>query len=814
MKYIFIILLSFGVVSISYGQEAADSLLLRTVVTEQAGEIEPPETDEFSDMVMPGAYGDLFSQATDFSFSFLRYRPRGYQRRYGELRWNGVLIEDWWSGGAAWGAVGSMTSSSGYRSSLHSTDYSYRTAGIGSLAGVDIVDSRSTHKRQGGRVALSRSNRTYTNRVTAAYSLGAERRGWSFSAELSRRWGESLSIEGVFADSWNFLGSVSKRLSDSHTVELTILAAPSQRATQRASTQEAYALTDNNLYNPNWGMQGDRIRASRVRVNIQPLAMLEHRWTPDQNTTLTNSVMAMVGSDSYSTINWQSAPNPNPDYYRYMPSYQSTPEASAEVARLWREDISVRQIDYQALYDINHYNTPRANYIIEQRVRRTWQAKLQSSLWMVRGQTTLSTGVELTTGRNRSFKELEDLLGGEYWLDTDQFVENDDDVKDKTQNDLRNPNRHIGVGDRFGYDYAVSIARAAAWFSLSQRVGSWRFSGAASLSGVGYRRIGYYEKENFAGGLSYGKSDMTTHVDYMVKASAEYNRGARLRAALNLTAGSFSPTPSQLFIWPSYRNAVVENPQNESLLSAEVVLDYRAPALRLRGAIYATSFSNAMRTLNFYDDLEHLYCNYIVKGINTRHLGIELAADIKLTDMLNLSLVGIWSNNRYTSNPEATEYKESTGAEVRHERVLYESLHVAGSPELLGLVSLKFNTRGWIANLSMSGWTGGFVDVAPLRRTERALDLAHNRDDMMEQEQLTGGFSLDLFAGKSIYLRHAGLLGIYIGANNLTNNRNIISSGYESSRLLKAVDGLYSAQHTRYYYSLGVNFFVNVSYRF
>ena len=56
---------------------------------------------------------------------------------------------------------------------------------------------------------------------------------------------------------------------------------------------------------------------------------------------------------------------------------------------------------------------------------------------------------------------MNDLLGGNQWIDIDQFAERDfTGNMTIIQNDLRHPNRKIVEGDRFGYDYNMHIVKA------------------------------------------------------------------------------------------------------------------------------------------------------------------------------------------------------------------------------------------------------------------------------------------------------------------------------------------------------------------
>ena len=53
--------------------------------------------------------------------------------------------------------------------------------------------------------------------------------------------------------------------------------------------------------------------------------------------------------------------------------------------------------------------------------------------------------------RNHYYQQLNDLLGGEFYVDLNQFAERDfPNDPNAAQNDLNNPNRIIRVGDKYG----------------------------------------------------------------------------------------------------------------------------------------------------------------------------------------------------------------------------------------------------------------------------------------------------------------------------------------------------------------------------
>lgn len=734
------------------------------------------------------AYNSYLEQTTDFNFSFLRYQHRGYGNRYEEYRLDGTLFEEWFQGTPAWNAVGGLYA---VGTDIYRTEEGFPNP-FGNTENRAILPWEQT---RGGRIALSTSNRTYVGRGSIGYNSAENaRNGWGYSLYGSRSWGRSYMIDGLWNDSWTAFGSVSKRFGgDRHRMALTAWYAPTQQALQSASTAEAFALTGNNLYNPAWGEWSGEQRSSNVRTARQPVVMLTHAYSDNETFSLTTTVAARFGNESRSTLDWQNAPNPRPDYYRNMPSFQ--PEGSemrAWVEELWRTDPTVQQIDWAAMVERNRNDSPRAHYVVASRVRDYQEWMLHSTAhWQPNESTLLTAGVEMLAAENLHYKRLDDLLGADYWLDVDVFVENPEDVQNNTQNDMHHPNRQVHEGEAYDYKYSMQALLPRLWGHFTKQLAQWEIEAGGSLGVTAYRRFGYYDKENFSGSASFGWSSWLIRPEWSLDAGIGCRLGSGLRLGGRFAAQSLAPTPQNAFI----------------------SLDYRSPLVRASLSAYATSIRNRTETRAFYDDLNHFYCNYLMSGIHTRHLGVEFSAEVQLSSQLWLRAAGIVSDSRYAANPTGTEIQESTGETVGTETVYYKSLHTATGPQTLGTLEIEYTPNNWTLSLALNGFAGNYVAPTPLRRTERAFEVV-DYAIAFDQENFGAGATLDLFCGKTFYLPGDQRLGIYAGINNLLNRRNIRTGGYESSRLRQNAAGDYLPLDSKYYYAQGINFFVTASWRF
>ena len=97
-------------------------------------------------------------------------------------------------------------------------------------------------------------------------------------------------------------------------------------------------------------------------------------------------------------------------------------------------------------------------------------------------------------------------------------------------------------------------------------------------------------------------------------------------------------------------------------------------------------------------------------------------------------------------------------------------------------------------------------------------DGTYNTSYSPKQEKFDGGFMLDASIGKSIRLKRGKTLSINLQAQNILNNTNLRTGGYEQNR-----DDFYNtgeekayqfSKNPKYYYANGFNFFLNLGLRF
>ena len=461
-----------------------------------------------------------------------------------------------------------------------------------------------------------------------------------------------MHVEGVFTNAVTAGLRLARRFGEGHELSVLCIVPPSVRGTRLSSSEEAFTLTGDRLYNPAWGWQDGRVRNSRVRRETVPLALAAYAVPLSASTSLAATLAAEAGVAKYSMLDWYDARTPMPDNYRYLPSY--TGDRETEQAWLAR-DPRCTQIDWDELIRQNRMAGGHAVYALEDRVERLCNLAFDASFATeADARLTLRYGVSLRRENTRSYKQMRDLLGAGYVTDIDRFLIDDDTYSNLLQNDLRHPGRTVREGDRFGYDYALTLRGAALRLQADYRSDRFRADLSVVLGSDAVSRRGYYEKELFPGGQSYGPSRVMRFTPYTLKAAAGWAFSPRRYIEIAAAAAARTPRAGDLFFQPLYNNRTVDNPVPERIYAAELNCRLTGPVVDFQAAFFAAMTLDGIETRTYYDDMASVYCDMAVTGVGRMSCGAEAAADIRLSYRWLLSLAASAGRYEYIRDPRVT----------------------------------------------------------------------------------------------------------------------------------------------------------------
>lgn len=780
---------------------------------------------------------DLFASTAGFHFGTARFRIRGYSTENMTLMINGLRLNDPESGLATfaiWGGLNDVTRFRELRPYLQASRYNF--AGVG---GYSHVESHAGGFRKGTSFSYALSNRIFRNRLMFTHSTGMQDNGWAFTVSASRRWAEEGFVEGTFFDAWSYYAAAEKKINDKHSLSLITFGAPVMQGRQGFSIQEVYDLAGTNFYNPNWGFQtlpdGSQVkRNARVSRNHQPMFILTDFFNPKENIKIITSAFYSFGRNGYSGLNWYDAADPRPDFWRNLPSFHANtnPARAEQIANAWQNDVNVRQIRWDDFYFANSKNLfllrnpngeegtvligNRSKYIVEEQITDRQQGGGSFVLNnQVNERLHISTGLNVTISQSRNYKILDDLLGGDFWLDVDQFALRDFNNDTLAQNDLNVPNRVVRKGDEFGYDYLIRNNHYNAFFQAEYSLPKFDFYGSTFLSQSSFWRDGRMINGRFPEN-SFGKSEVQRFTNTGFKGGMTYKITGRHYVYTNFALFTNAPISRDAFISPRTRDDVVRGLQNETVNSVDLNYQIKYPRLKGRVTYFRTEFKNLVWFRNYFHDEFRNFINYTLNGVNQLHEGLELALEHNVTSSLTMTVVGSFGQYIYNSRPTATVVRENSPEVLAENRTIFlKNYRIGGMPQTAVSFGARYNGKKfWWTSINVNFFDGIYLEPNPDRRSAEALSNFVESDpqwsELLNQERLPSNFTVDCSIGKS-WRRKGSFINLSANVNNALNNQNFIVSGFEQ---LRYIPNSPNAFPPRLVYNLGAIYNIVLSYRF
>jgi hypothetical protein len=797
---------------------------------------------------------DVFISAAAYNWSAARFRIRGLNSENSRVLINGAPINNLENNFVFWGLWGGLNDMFRLREvdvGMGSIDYAF-----GGMLGANQIDTRPSRQRANTRVSYAASNRTYRNRIMVTHNTGILPSGWSFSVSMSRRWAQEGYIPGTSYNNYAYFLGAEKQINDKHAISVTAFGSPIRRGNTFPGTDEMYELAGTNYYNSNWGWQDGAKRNSRMRHTNQPVGIIRHDWTMNEGDFLTTTVSGRAGSNGSTALNWfDKTRDPRPSFYRKLPSSIDNPEAAQKVAEYLSNNPDQMQVDWDHFYDVNRNspftvenangvdgNTINGNigrYIIEDRrydsrqfaVRSLYNNTLSPN-W------TLQIGAQFEAFQSDNYKLIDDLLGADYWLDVDRFLLRNFSLSDETvSNDLSTPNKVVRQGDRFEYSYKGNGRRAESWGQVQYSGSRWEAFAAAKAGYNSFWRDGEWANGKFPDN-SQGRSEKAEFITYGFKAGATYKFDGRNYLYVNAMVGTDAPTFRYSFVSPRTRNSLIPDLTTQKMEGIEGGYVLRSPYLKARFTGYIMNFRDQYFNRSFFLDvgaignqsvvdsrgqsIEAGFVNYIMSGIDKRHMGIEAALEWQLLPALSVNAATSLGSYTYTSRPEATIVLDPDETFIDEGSTVYlKNFFQDNVPQTAAMVGLSYRSPNyWFLNLNLNYYDHIYLGMNPDRRRGNAVSGVEPGSelyqDIVHQEKAPSAMTLDLFGGKSF--RFGGyFLYLNVGVNNILNNKNIVTGGFEQYRFEYAREEGDIPNVDRFpnnkFYMFGLNYFVSATLR-
>ncbi len=788
---------------------------------------------------------DPFYNAAAFNFSPARFRIRGYDADFAAVYINGVPMDNLDNGYTPWGLWGGLNDV--FRNRDVNFGNRYNTFAFGDIGTNTNLDVRASKQRKQTSIGYALSNRNYTHRLMLTHSTGINKKGWAFSFSGSRRYAAEGYVPGTYYNGWSWFVAVDKKIGQKQLLSFTALASPTENGRQTAATREMMQLAGTHYYNPSWGYQDGKKRNSNIGKTNQPVLILTHDYRISNKTNLVTTATYSFGERSISGINWYNAPDPRPTYYRYLPSYYAatSPQLAQQLTDVLSTNEAARQVNWDNLYQVNRDNTTtivnangiagnivtsnRSYYNLGERVTKSQRFAANAT---INGR--LSEHIDITAGisyqltRNNYFQRIGDLLGGQFWVDLNQFAQRDFPGNSNAyQNDLNRPNRIVYQGDQYGYDYNININKPQEWAQLVFRYRKVDFFVAGEVSQTKFWREG-----NVRNGLfpnhSYGKSTTYIFDNYAAKGGVTYKLNGRNYLYVNGAVLTRAPYYDNVFVSPRSRDFVQDSLKSEAIKTIESGYVLNAPTIKVRVSGYYTSMKNGFNVLTFYHDQYQNFVNYALSHIDRLYFGAEFGVEAKVARNVTVNAAASVGRYYYNSRQKAIVTIDNTAETVSQNDIYSKNYRISGTPQEAYSTGITYRSpKFWFVSLTGNYFNQMWLDFNPLRRTYAATDGVTDVNSekghaILDQVRLDHQYTVDFFGGYSWKVPHTYIskrpvyLSINAGVNNLLNNKNIITGGYEQLRydFSASTEQNLSRFPPKYYYAYGMNYFISLQLRF
>ncbi len=781
---------------------------------------------------------DVFYRTAAYEFSSSFFKVRGLDSDNAFVHINGIKMNKLYNGRPQWSNWG------GLNDVLRNQELSNGSIPLkynfGGILGSNNINIRASEYGEGGRITYSSSNRSYSNRLMATYNSGMLEKGWAYSLSIGRRWGNEGYQDASFYDSNSAFLSVQKIFNSKHSLNLAAIYAPNRRGKVSPNTQEVYDLKGIK-YNEYWGYQDGEKRNSRVKRVVEPIILLNHDWSIDENSSLETSIGYQFGEMGNSRLDYAGGGNPSPAYYQDLPSYflADTNGPDYEGAYIAQENfVNDGQINWNRIYDANVTNNLsnlNAAYVLyEDRVDDT-QLTINSAY-----NREINENIKITSSVNYrnlvsdNFAEISDMLGGYSYSNIDSF--------DNLDYNLLSPNSIVSDGDKFKYHYKMNAEEISLFSMINFSYNKLEFYLAGDLTNTTYQRDGIFENEANAGNSS-GKGDEIKFDGYGIKAGITYKFSGKHILDFNSAYLQKAPSIRNTFTNSRVNHNVVGSDVNglinnspiaeEKVMSFDANYIFRTPIFtgRLTGFYSEVkdaneiSFYYADGLVGFEDDSE--FIQEILQGIDKKYLGVEFGVEAQIIPTVKLKGAASIGQYTYDNNPYLYLGADNNTVAVGPSNL--ENYKIAGGPQRAYSFGFEYRDPDyWFIGVTSNFFTNTYVDVSPLTRTQNFylaqdglpfndydIDIAR---DLLRQEKFDDYMVVNMIGGKSWKIDDY-FVGFFASINNILDQK-YRTGGFEQGRnanyqqLLQDTNKPKRVFGPKYWYGRGTNYFLNLYFRF
>ncbi|WP_395044783.1 carboxypeptidase-like regulatory domain-containing protein [Flavobacterium sp.] len=796
---------------------------------------------------------DAFQQAAAFNWGQARFRIRGLDNEYSTTMINGVVMNKIYDGRPQWGNWGGLndaTRNQEFTTGSAPSDYTF-----GGILGTQEINTRASIYRKGSRVSFSATNTNYSWRTMGTHASGMDSNGWAFVVSGGRRWAQEGYFDGTDYSANSLFASVEKKINEKHSLNFTSIFAQNRRGKNSPNTAEVSRLAGVN-YNSYWGWQDGKKRNSRDKDVEEPINMLTHYWKISDKTNLNTTISYQVGQIANTRLDYQGADNPDPTYYRNLPSFYTSAYNPDDYTDFQGDDaanianginaasnfLANRQINWNQLYQTNTTSDGHSAYIL-------YEDRTDDKIWIANSyinsqladNINVNAGVSFRKLKSHNFQNLLDLLGGQFYEDFDNFQ-----VGSEQESDLNNPNRIVGVGDTFGYNYNLLANTVDAFTQFK-----FTYKKVDFYLGQTYIRTQYQREGLYRNGLyptnSFGKSTKYIYDNFGFKGGLTYKITGKQYLSFNGVYMTKAPALRNVFPNARINDNSVEGLEAETVTSLDAGYIIRAPKFKSRLTAFYSNIKNATETSFYFGegifgddggDGGDAFVAETVSNIEKQNIGLELGMEYQITSTIKLTATGAYGEYTYNNNPNVVLNNDNNASPTNTNPVTdfgtakLKGYRLPGGPQSAASFGVEYrDPKFWWIGANANYLANNYLDISSLLRTDNffknpldseGLPFPEATDErareLLKQEKFDDFMLVNLTGGKSWKIKST-TFGLFATVNNVLDV-SYKTGGFEQTRnanfreVNQDVSSGTPAFAPKYFYGYGRTYFVNLYINF
>ncbi len=488
------------------------------------------------------------------------------------------------------------------------------------------------------------------------------------------------------------------------------------------------------------------------------------------------------------------------------------------------------QIDFQKFYDANAYGPysidasispsehKSSQYLRTSINNHFWYGFLSTANYKINKNFDFSGGVDIRSYKGEHYREVYDLLGGDYAVD-----ENDKNQESKVKRE----------GDKISYHNDGLVRWGGIFTQTKYKNGNLSAFVNLTTAYSGYKRIDYFLKKQLSvedtileigyndailykgntytrnsSGLKKNSTKWKWLPGFTAKGGLNYNISKGSNVFVNLGYLSVAPKFNTVY---DKNNTLFRDLKNEKIKGLELGYSYYSPKITLNVNGYITEWENKPSDFPVTITIDEEPYSVNINGMNAFHKGVEIEFAHKLGDNViwqRLLSVGNWL---WTSEDSLRIYDDNQNL-VKIQYFNAKGVHVGDAAQFQYRESIRWEIiKGLYINGGVTYFSNYYADFDPitLDGTSNSLDADGNSKDSWK---IPNYFLVDLHAGYHIKFKK---IKIDIRASILNAlDKEYISDARNNDQYTGQTTDSFDAQSAAVFFGLGRRFNTSVKFTF